>query len=139
MRLAGAWLAAGALCAALGTTGRAHAHGSHGKVIRGVVTYQRLCASCHGASGQGDGPRAADALSRPVDLTTIAERYGGFDRRTVAGWIAGAASAAAHGDPEQPVWKDPALRFQPNGEIPLRLDELLDYLEHLQGRGDGVK
>jgi mono/diheme cytochrome c family protein len=125
---------------ALGAGGarRAEAHGSHGKVIRGVVTYQRLCAGCHGTSGHGDGPRAADWLSPPVDLTTLARRHGGFDRRAVASWISGAESAPAHGPAEHPVWQDGGLRLPASGNIPRPLDELLDYLEHLQSKETGT-
>lgn len=43
----------------------------------GKSLYQSYCTACHGPSGQGDGPLAAD-LDRPVpDLTLIAERNGG--------------------------------------------------------------
>lgn len=127
-QLACFWLAAGALGAAL-APGVARAHLSHGKVIRGVVTYQRFCASCHGGTGHGDGPRAADSLARPVDLTAIAARHGGFDRRAVAGWIAGSPS---HSDSAQGVWREGGLLVPESGEIPRPLDELLEYLEHLQ-------
>ena len=103
-----------------------------------MVTYQRLCAGCHGASGRGDGPRAAEGLSRPVDLTTLAARHGGFDRLAVAAWIDGESRAAAHGDAELPVWADASLRVPAaSTPLPARLQELLAYLEHLQG-GDGV-
>lgn len=107
--------------------------------MRGVVTYQRFCAGCHGASGLGDGPRAADGLLRPVDLTALAARDGGFDRRAVAAAIDGESRAASHGAAELPVWGDASLRV-PAGDAPLptALDELLAYLEHLQSR-DGLK
>ena len=44
----------------------------------GRTLYQEYCTSCHGTSGQGDGPLAAD-LDRPVpDLTLIEQRNGGY-------------------------------------------------------------
>jgi len=135
---AGAWLAAAlwivpALCAARG----ASAHGSHATVIRGAVTYQRLCASCHGAKARGNGPRAADGLARPTDLTRIRARHGAFDRRAVAAWIDGDARAPAHGSAERPVWGTHELRAEPDAAragdaVAPRLRELLDYLEHAQ-------
>lgn len=127
--LAGVWLAACALAAAGIAAGPARAHLSHGKVIRGVVTYQRFCASCHGATGLGDGPRAADALAPPVDLTAIAERHAGFDRRAVADWIAGSPS---HAGAASGAWREASLLVSESGELPRPLDELLEYLEHLQ-------
>jgi len=135
----GAALAAVVAGAAVGAARRAEAHGSHGKLVRGVVTYQRFCARCHGASGRGDGPRAAEQLLRPVDLTRLAALHGEFDRRRVAASIDGESRATAHGEAELPVWGDATLRV-PAGEAPLPapLDELLDYLEHLQSR-DGLK
>lgn len=43
----------------------------------GRMLYQEYCTSCHGTSGRGDGPLAAD-LDRPVpDLTLIEQRNGG--------------------------------------------------------------
>jgi hypothetical protein len=123
--------------AAGGLALRAHAHGSHAGVIRGALIYQARCASCHGASGHGDGRRAADGLSRPVDLTALAARDGGFDRSAVAARIDGAERPTAHGESETPVWGDPGLRVLAGQPLPPRLEELLDYLEHLQGRGRG--
>lgn len=43
----------------------------------GAALYSEFCASCHGASGKGDGP-AADGLGRaPADLTTLSARNDG--------------------------------------------------------------
>lgn len=40
------------------------------KVIEsGRVTYQNHCVSCHGATGQGDGPQAVSLPGEPADLT----------------------------------------------------------------------
>ena len=134
-------LAAIAVAALAGAAGLAFArssaaHGSHAGVIRGVVVYQRLCASCHGQKGHGDGPRAADGLARPADLTTLGARYGGFDRGAVAALIDGAARPEAHGSAESPVWGAQGLRADPGQPGASRqMEELLDYLEHSQGPG----
>lgn len=124
--------------AALGLAAGARAHGSHAKVIRGVIVYQMRCASCHGQTGHGDGRSAADGLARPVDLTEIAARHGRFDRRRVAAWIDGRERVPAHGEAELPVWGSSDLRDPGAEPLPRHLEDLLDYLEHLQGRGDGV-
>ena len=39
-------------------------------IVRGEHLYQADCASCHGATGQGDGPAARTLPVRPSDLTT---------------------------------------------------------------------
>lgn len=50
----------------------------------GGLVYDRNCAACHGVSGRGNG-LFADSLSAPVpDLTTLAQRNGGFDRIRLA-------------------------------------------------------
>ena len=36
----------------------------------GAVLYAKLCASCHGATGHGDGPAAGALTPPPTDLTT---------------------------------------------------------------------
>ena len=38
-------------------------------ILRGERVYQAACASCHGASGQGDGPAARALAVAPADLT----------------------------------------------------------------------
>lgn len=37
-----------------------------GAEAEGGALYQRLCASCHGAAGRGDGPNAANLPARPT-------------------------------------------------------------------------
>ena len=136
-----ATLAAAALAATCGLSlaRGAVAHGSHAGVVRGAVVYQRLCASCHGQQGHGDGPRAADGLARPADLTKLGERLGGFDRSEVAARIEGPRRAEAHGSGEQPVWGGTGLRSDPQqaggGPFSPQLKDLLDYLEHSQSEG----
>lgn len=39
--------------------------------------YMDYCTGCHGDTGRGDGPAAADLDRAPSDLTLIAERNGG--------------------------------------------------------------
>jgi mono/diheme cytochrome c family protein len=71
----------------------------------GAESFQRYCASCHGATAHGDGP-AAGALKRPpADLTRIAARRGGaFPEGEIARFIDGRYGVDAHGSREMPVW-----------------------------------
>lgn len=63
------------------------------------------CASCHGASGLGDGPVAPALSPPPTDLTTIAARSDGvFDGAEVATFIDGRERVTAHGTSDMPVW-----------------------------------
>ncbi|MFD2739027.1 c-type cytochrome [Sulfitobacter aestuarii] len=43
----------------------------------GAAYFAQNCASCHGASGQGDGPLAAGLNPAPVDLTRLRQGNGG--------------------------------------------------------------
>lgn len=45
--------------------------------VRGAAFYAKYCTSCHGASGQGDGPLAGSITPPPADLTLISDRNGG--------------------------------------------------------------
>lgn len=40
-------------------------------VARGAELYAQHCESCHGESGRGDGPEAAELLDSPGDLTNL--------------------------------------------------------------------
>jgi len=42
-------------------------------LARGKVSYEQQCATCHGATGRGDGPLAASLRPRPADFRTHME------------------------------------------------------------------
>ncbi len=48
------------------------------QAISGERDFNLYCASCHGESGKGDGPKAAGLEIRTPDLTTLTARYGTF-------------------------------------------------------------
>lgn len=67
--------------------------------------YGRLCASCHGEKGTGDGPVAPFFKLAPPDLTRIAKRHGGeFPAEKIRRIIDGTDPRDAHGKREMPVW-----------------------------------
>jgi mono/diheme cytochrome c family protein len=73
--------------------------------VDGKELYLSACASCHGASGCGDGPVARALKSAPPDLTQLARTHGGeFPRALVIETITGERTIAAHGTREMPVW-----------------------------------
>lgn len=106
----------------------------------GENEYMQACASCHGASGTGDGP-LADLLTVSIpDLTTIsANNDGVFPLLDVIMTIDGRTASVGHGFP-MPVWGD---RFSsdvgksagPYGAEVLvrgRVLTLAEYLESIQ-------
>ena len=44
--------------------------GNMGDVEHGQQVYETYCVTCHGTTGQGDGPLAADLNPRPANLTS---------------------------------------------------------------------
>lgn len=71
----------------------------------GRALYRRLCASCHGVDGRGDGPVAPALGERPTDLTTIARDHDGmFPALGIATAIDGTTMPRAHGVSDMPVW-----------------------------------
>lgn len=109
----------------------------------GKQLYEQYCASCHGASGRGDGPVSKSLTIETPDLTRFAQRHGGFFDRDLAERIIdgrhviGAHLAGAHGTRTMPVWgEDLALgeRGNPDAERSTRvvITRLADYLWQLQ-------
>lgn len=101
--------------------------------------YLRLCGSCHGQEGRGDGAVAPDLRVPPTDLTQLAASHAGeFPRGLVEDSLTGRRAIRAHGPPEMPVW---AERLAPS-ESPAAaaaglhrarlLAALVDHVESLQ-------
>lgn len=73
----------------------------------GQADFRDNCASCHGSSGQGDGPLRSWLVKPPADLTTIARRNGGlFQDDLIAEVIDGrwSGDGGPHGSRDMPVW-----------------------------------
>ncbi|MFI5395625.1 MAG: c-type cytochrome [Candidatus Binatia bacterium] len=101
--------------------------------------YVSACASCHGVTGTGDGPVAAELKTHTPDLTCLAREHGGrFPRDFVVETIAGERNFAAHGTREMPVWSQ---HFGTGGSgapgvasvyARRNLELLTDYIESIQ-------
>lgn len=104
----------------------------------GQENFERLCAACHGVSGRGDGPVAAEIIKAVPDLTRIAERNGGqFPRQLVKNTIDGRWRINAHGTQQMPVWGYEFYIAEGAGafsevRVSKILDELVDYVESIQ-------
>ncbi|MCW8945556.1 MAG: cytochrome c [Sedimenticola sp.] len=73
----------------------------------GQLEFQKNCASCHGMSGEGDGPFVEFLKNSPPDLTLLSKRNGGiFPQQKVYDWIKDEKRIRAHGTQEMPIWGD---------------------------------
>jgi mono/diheme cytochrome c family protein len=101
--------------------------------------FDRLCASCHGLDGHGDGPVAAQLIVRPPDLTTLARRHAGkFPREYVVDVLSGERRIRAHGTREMPIWGQRLVPAESPGAAAAQLEQarlitaLADYVQSLQ-------
>lgn len=91
------------LVLALAAVPAAHAEDLSG--YTGAQLFQRFCASCHGSTGEGNGPVAPFFKLQPPDLTGIARRSGGrFPEEHVRSIIDGTEVILPHGARQMPVW-----------------------------------
>jgi len=106
--------------------------------MSGQELYVRFCASCHGASGRGDGPVSQTLTVEVPDLTLIARRAkGAYPRDRIVRIIDGRHIIGAHGTRTMPVWGEDFSQLEignPEAERATRIviDRLADYVWLLQ-------
>ena len=106
-----------------------------GEIASGRALYLEYCATCHGLTGDGDGPMARALATPPPDLRRLAERYGNpLPEAQIARFIDGRADVKAHGPRDMPVW---GLRFYTEAQGDQRLIKrviarLVAYLQSIQ-------
>lgn len=105
----------------------------------GAEDYAAYCASCHGASGKGDGEIAGVLSRKPSDLTTLsAKNKGVFPTTKVMAQIWGYAGAKGRGVMPDfgPLLQGDMVPYDGGDGIetptPIRLVELAEYLKRLQ-------
>ena len=106
----------------------------------GERLFGQYCVSCHGATGRGDGPLAADLKTTPADLTRIAARRDGVWPMLEVMSILDGYLKATNPREDMPVFGSflvgPMVEFDTgNGlvkMVPAKLVEIANYLETLQ-------
>jgi mono/diheme cytochrome c family protein len=116
------------------------AHAQSGKdagpADEGAAAYREHCATCHGADGRGDGPRAGALRFAPPNLRRLAERNKGrYPADEVRRIIDGRKPVKGHGGAEMPAWGD-VFKTRAAGyseeQVKARINSLVRYLETLQ-------
>lgn len=124
----------------------AYAADQPGGPDRGKREFNAKCATCHGVTGQGDGPFSVNLVKKPADLTTISKKNGGvLPVMHLEAVIDGRMETALHGPRAMPVWgqdfstetgKDWAVYmgvpFNPEVFVRSRIMALIDYIARLQ-------
>jgi mono/diheme cytochrome c family protein len=126
-----------AVMAIMACAGICAGHGAAAAEPDGRTLYFNHCASCHGPTGEGDGPVASALRGSVPNLRTLAMRNGGdFPAEAVAAYIDGRSLRAAHGDRLMPVWGDvfSAIEGGDAAAIAARVDLLVRFIAELQYR-----
>ena len=104
----------------------------------GVETFMRYCASCHGESGQGDGP-VSRAIPIPVpDLTRLASRDGErFPAEVLRKIIDGREPVIVHGTRYMPVWGyefwvEEGADAEAQDRVDIIVTNLVEYIRSIQ-------
>ena len=103
-------------------------------VAQGRQMYLEYCGSCHGLTGEGDGPVAPALTTPPANLRRLSERFGNpLPEDQVARFIDGRTEVKAHGPRDMPVW---GARFYAEthneSEVRARIAKLVAYLQSIQ-------
>ncbi len=108
---------------------------SRSKPDSGAQMWKDYCASCHGATGTGDGPAAEILKSPPADLTLLAKQNNGkFPTEHFESILKFGSGGHAHGTSDMPVWGPLFRSLDPQHDslVQLRMHNLSKYVESLQ-------
>lgn len=105
------------------------------QTVDGRKEFVENCAACHGRTGVGDGPMAANLIREPSNLTTLAERNNGvFPRDYVMSTIDG-LNRDPHFSGAMPEFGEGDMGAQVmvgRTPVPAKLLALTNYLESIQ-------
>jgi mono/diheme cytochrome c family protein len=112
-----------------------------GRAVHGKTDFRIYCASCHGATGVGDGKLAQYLTIKPADLTRLAERNDGdFPAEHVRRVVDGRQEVRGHAG-DMPVWGDvfqniDVLENEPRAvrdvEVARKIADLVAFLRSIQ-------
>jgi mono/diheme cytochrome c family protein len=104
------------------------------EAAKGRQIYLHYCASCHGLSGEGNGPLAPILTTPPANLRLLYQRYGNpLPEDQIAKFIDGRAAVKAHGPRDMPVWGEHFYAEAGDREqVKKMIDELVAYLQSIQ-------
>ncbi|HWS95882.1 MAG TPA: cytochrome c [Candidatus Methylomirabilis sp.] len=102
----------------------------------GQREYVNSCAVCHGDSGRGDGPIAADLKTAPADITALQKNnMGVFPFGRVYEVIDGRRMIVGHGSSDMPVWGDRFKKYNAElAELALKFNTPIDSEAFVRGR-----
>lgn len=114
--------------------------GEKSELASGEADYLNYCASCHGVTGEGNGPVAGSLKNRPPDLTYLhqQESDGAFPYKRVLSIIEGDPdhdkNLRTHGPADMPVWGKVIYEDsgQSEAQTKARLRALTNYIKSLQ-------
>jgi mono/diheme cytochrome c family protein len=101
----------------------------------GAQMWKDYCASCHGATGAGDGPAADILKTPPKDLSLLARQNNGkFPAEHFVSILRFGSGGHAHGTSDMPFWGPlfRSLDSQQETHVKLRIHNLSEYVESLQ-------
>ena len=101
----------------------------------GSATFARYCASCHGKTGEGDGPAAIAMKTALPDLRTLTKRHEGkFPAGYIGALLKFGRHLASHGSEEMPVWGTQFRALDPVNDPTgqQHVDDVAAYIRSLQ-------
>ena len=104
-------------------------------LARGNLTFTRYCASCHGKTGNGNGPASFAMKTPPPDLTTLTKRHEDkFPTGYVSALLKFGRNLAAHGSEDMPVWGTHFRSLDPEKDPTgqKHIDDVVAYIRSLQ-------
>ncbi len=102
---------------------------------QGKALYTSYCQLCHGEQAKGNGAMADLLKIPPPDLTSIAERYGGFPKEQITEIISGQKQIEGHGASDMPIWWETFKQSEglaTEADVKDKIDYLVVYLESIQ-------
>ena len=112
----------------------------------GKFIFDVNCASCHGASGKGNGSMAEELRRTPTDLTQLAKKNQGILPAALMFEVIEGKNVPAHGTREMPIWgrefmvedaryyREARSDYDSAALVRARILTLIEYINRIQER-----